>query len=365
MSSQKEGWLVAALDSIAQFRATKEPLKNVVRRLSMQRKLGPRERARMSDAVFAWSRAYKDVSTVGRKDYRSIDEAIIMDWLQSDKKQVGQSFPDWFIAKLSQAYGEKAPALLESLSQRAGPTLAFDPRHITLKNLCDALDNADVSYGLWPHFEEAVCIKAAKFRIEALPPAIGKHLWLMDPASQLVAHLAHPGAGKKILDACAGGGGKTQFLLSRGAKVTAMDVSETRIGEAKKRCRGEAVHFVVGDATKPELKAASLEHILVDAPCSGTGTIRRAPDLLLRLDETAVAGYVTLQRQIIRGILPILKKGGKLVYATCSILPEENGEQAKWAQKDLGLKLISERQLLPSLDDSDGFYVAIFQKTGD
>lgn len=356
MSLEKEGWFVAALDAISQFRATKEPLKNVVKRLSAQRKLGPRDRARMSDAVFAWSRAiHQTKPKANRQSFRQMDEAIIMDWLQSDKP-IEQSFPDWFVAKLNQAYGDQTSSLLESLAKRAGPTLAFDPRHTSKEEVCTALDEAKIEYVTWKHFEDAICIRAPKCRLEL------KHVWIMDGGSQLIAQLALPKDGKKILDACAGGGGKTQFLLSRGARVTAMDISERRLDEAKKRCRNERVHFVVGDATNPPFEAHSFEHILIDAPCSGTGTIRRAPDLLLRLSETELEGYVALQRQILKAMVHVLKPGGTLVYATCSILPEENHLQAKWAEEELGLKLTFEQQLLPSLDDSDGFYVAIFRK---
>ena len=295
MSLEKEGWFVAALDVISQFRATKEPLKNVVKRLSTQRKLGPRERSRMSDAVFAWSRIVHESEAVVEKlkklgvrrpTHRQIDEAIIAEWLQGESD--AQTFPAWFTSKLCQAYGDEAVALLESLQKRAGPTLAFDPRHTSKAEVCAALEAAQIEYADWKYLEDPICIRSQKFRTSLLPEQIQKHIWIMDGGSQLIAHLALPKDQKKILDACAGGGGKTKFLLSRGARVTAMDISERRLDEAKKRCGNERVHFVVGDATNPPFEAHSFETILIDAPCSGTGTIRRAPDLLLRLSENQI-----------------------------------------------------------------------------
>jgi 16S rRNA (cytosine967-C5)-methyltransferase len=373
MSTAQEGWLIAALDAISQFRATKEPLKNVVKRLITQRHLGSRERANMSDAVYAWSRAHGAGDSaiidelkrqgISRPSNRQIDEAIINHWLASGVAE--QTFPTWFVRKLESAYGDATPALLESLHKRAGVCLAVDTRHVSVAELGSALDTLGTTYQHWQHFEEAICITQDRFRIESLPQDLQRYVWIMDPGSQLVAHLAMPTPGKKILDACAGGGGKCQFLLSRGAKVTALDISEKRLADAKKRCRGEAVHFVVGDATDPPFEPRTFEYILLDAPCSGTGTLRRAPDLLLRLDETKLAGYVALQRQILVSMFKLLKAKGTLVYATCSILPEENREQVAWALQNFKLNLVSERQLLPSQDDSDGFYVAILEKTGD
>jgi 16S rRNA (cytosine967-C5)-methyltransferase len=154
-------------------------------------------------------------------------------------------------------------------------------------------------------------------------------------------------------------------LVSRGAKVVAMDVSERRLESAKKRCPGEAVRFVVGDATEPPFKPASFDYILLDSPCSGTGTLRRAPDLLLRLQESDLPAFVDLQRRLITSMAGLLNPGGQLVYATCSLLAEENHEQIAWALAAFGLDLVSERQLLPSQDNSDGFYVAVLRKPGE
>lgn len=368
MSSEKEGWLVAALDAISQFRATKEPLKNVVKRLGAQRKLGPRERSRMSNAVFAWSRVAHQSDAVvlklkeagiNRPSHRQVDEAIITEWLSGESDSV-QTFPEWFVSKLQHAYGDEVPSLLESLQQRAGPTLAFDPRHTNKAEICAALDEAKIEHANWKHLDDAIAIRSPKFRLTSLPEPIQQHIWIMDGGSQLIADLALPKDGKKILDACAGGGGKTQFLLSRGARVTAMDISERRLDDAKKRCRNERVHFVVGDAINPPFEPHSFDHILIDAPCSGTGTLRRAPDLLLRVSENEIESYVALQRKILMAMASVLRPRGTLIYATCSILPEENHAQANWATQKLGLTLVSEQQLLPSLDDSDGFYVAKF-----
>lgn len=363
ISPNQPGWFVAALDAISQFRATKEPLKNIAKRIAEKRRLGPRERTKMSDAVFAWARVASDSSTKGRASFREFDEAILRKWLEGETGET--RFPAWFVASLENAYGDRSPALLEALHRRAGPSLAVDIRKSSVAAVCAALDAAQVSYARWAHFDEAICILEQRFRLEKLPQDIQRCVWLMDPASQLVAQAAVPPSGVKILDACAGAGGKTQFLLSRGAKVIAMDVSKRRLDNAKIRCRGETVTFEVGDATNPPFKPGSLEHILLDAPCSGTGTVRRAPDLLLRLTQEQVQKYVELQRSMLVSLCTLLKQGGRLVYATCSILPKENQEQVAWALSALPVKCISERQLLPSQDDSDGFFVAVLEKSGE
>lgn len=371
MSLKKEAWLVAALDAIAQFRATKEPLRNVVKRLSVQRRLGSRDRAKMSDVTFAWSRMSEmsqdaimlelKQQGITRPSVRQIDEAIINKCAQGESS-ADVEYPEWFIAKVTKAYAQEAPELLKSLHVRAGPTLAVDTRYTKISAVTAALDALDVSYELSERVEEAIRIVQTPFRVESLPKALQSHVWIMDESSQYAASQVQAKIGDRVLDYCAGGGGKTRFLSSRGASVVAMDISERRILSAKERCHDDDVVFVVADGLKPPFEDASFEWILVDAPCTGTGTLRRAPDLLMRLKASDIADYVKLQRDLLQNATRLLKPSGVLVYATCSIFPEENMEQVAWAQSSLDLTSLHTLQLLPSKDASDGFFVATLKK---
>lgn len=371
MSLKKDVWLIAALDAIAQFRATKEPLKNVVRRLSTQRHLGAHDRRNMSEAVFGWSRIHASGQSnvmrelkqkgISRPTVRQIDEAIIAKWLQ-EGGQGKADFPEWFAAKLSKAYGDEAGDLMMSLQHRAGPTLAIDIRHASMDEVCAALDGLGVAYGISDLFKEAIRIVQSPFRIESLPKALQHHVWLMDESSQLAASQVRPKGDEWVLDLCAGGGGKTRFLSTRGAKVVAMDISERRIISARERCEDGAAIFMVADGCHPPFEEGSFDWILLDAPCSGTGTLRRAPDLLLRLKESDIPEFVALQRQLLQSAYRLLKPSGVLIYATCSIFPEENHQQISWAQEGLKFSHLHELQLLPSRDHTDGFYVAALKK---
>lgn len=154
--------------------------------------------------------------------------------------------------------------------------------------------------------------------------------WVQDAAAALPARLLAPLAGETVADLCAAPGGKTLQLAAAGAKVTAIDISASRMQRLREnlaRC-GLAADLVTGDALewRPE---ALLDAVLLDAPCSATGTIRRHPELPLIRDGAAIDGLVALQAQLIDHALTLLRPGGRLVYAVCSILPAEGEEQLR------------------------------------
>src|SRR3989338_6128198 len=121
----------------------------------------------------------------------------------------------------------------------------------------------------------------------------------MDEGSQIIAQTVNAMPGGLVLDMCAGGGGKTRYLLQTGAEITAMDISEKRLQESLKREGVKAAKHVTADGLNPPFEKDSFDWVLVDAPCSGTGTLRRAPDVLTRLTEEKVKEYVELQQGLI------------------------------------------------------------------
>lgn len=371
MQTDKEAWLIATLDAIAQFRATKEPLKNVVKRVAVQRRLGARDRAKMSEAAFFWSRKYElgqehiaqklKSQGIGRPTIRQMDEFVLSAFCEGEESSPAE-FPEWFIKKITSGYKEGTEALLQSLTTRAGPTLAVDTRYAKVSSVLEALDELDVKYVLGKRMGESIRILQSPFRLEALPKALHPHVWVMDESSQFAASQVQAAPEEMVLDYCAGGGGKTRFLSSRGAKLVAMDISERRLLNAKERCDLDEVLFVVADGRDPPFEDETFDWVIVDAPCSGTGTLRRAPDLLLRLKESEIAEFVKLQREILQGAFRVLKPNGVLIYATCSLFKEENADQVEWALKKFNLELETSVQLLPSTDETDGFFVATLKK---
>lgn len=169
----------------------------------------------------------------------------------------------------------------------------------------------------------------------------GETLWI-DNGSLMIAQKIQAKPAERVLDLCAGAGGKTKILLTTGADITAVDISDKRLAKIP------GVKRIVADARHIQLPP--FDWILVDAPCSGTGTLRRAPDLFGRLQESDVARYAQLQKEIVKNAIQLLKPTGKLIYATCSLLEEENHTHLD------GLEILESSYL------EDGFFMAVFQK---
>ncbi|MBI3562418.1 MAG: 16S rRNA (cytosine(967)-C(5))-methyltransferase RsmB [Gammaproteobacteria bacterium] len=204
---------------------------------------------------------------------------------------------------------------------------------------------------------------------------------VQDTAAQLVAPLLHPQPGERILDACAAPGGKTLHLLElqpRLHQLVALDNDAARLQrvEANLRRAGLSATLVQGDAADPTLwwDRRPFDRILIDAPCSATGVIRRHPDIKVLRRASDLAKLAEQQQQILQALWPLLSPGGMLVYSTCSVLTQENDaplEKFLATHADATLDPIRAewghptrvgRQLLPGEDDMDGFYYARLQK---
>jgi 16S rRNA (cytosine967-C5)-methyltransferase len=189
----------------------------------------------------------------------------------------------------------------------------------------------------------------------------------MDDGSQAVAHSVEARAGETVLDLCAGGGGKARILAATGARVVAADVDAGRLT----RSLPEGARGVVVDGVAPPFRPASFDRVLVDAPCSGTGTLRRAPDLALRLVEDDLAGLVATQRALLTAALDVVRPGGRVVYATCSLLADENGgvvDAVVAGRRDVrrlpAPPPFSTRGMLAP-PTSDGFFVAVVERAAE
>jgi 16S rRNA (cytosine967-C5)-methyltransferase len=215
---------------------------------------------------------------------------------------------------------------------------------------------------------------------------------VQDEGSQLIAQMAKPKPGQLVVDGCAGGGGKTlqmAAMMENKGMLYALDTHERRLADLPKRTRRAGVHNVrtqaIGSNRGREVTKlfGKADVVLVDAPCSGSGVLRRNPDSRWKLGEERVTELVALQRTILEGYVPMLKVGGRLVYATCSLLQEENEEQVAWllaAHPNLQLVKASEHfaqhglkeaaaavgdmmNLRPHRHGTDGFFAAIVERT--
>lgn len=225
-----------------------------------------------------------------------------------------QKLPRWLRQPLVHSYGRDIVAAIEAVQAREPPL------DLTLRGEMPAPAGAllpTCSLRLW-----------TPGQISTLPGYADGGWWVQDAAAALPAKLLAPRVGERILDLCAAPGGKTLQLAASGADVTALDISGPRVArlQANLARTGLSASLVTADALhwQPE---APFDAILLDAPCSATGTIRRHPDLPFVKDGSEVASLVALQSTLIDRALDWLKPGGRLVYSTCSLLPEEGEAQ--------------------------------------
>jgi 16S rRNA (cytosine967-C5)-methyltransferase len=293
--------------------------------------------------------------------------------------------PDWLWERLVAAYGaDEAAAIAQGLLGTAPLDLRVNLDKLGRDEALARLEIEGAPTALSP----------AGIRMRG-KPAINRHalfldgsLEVQDEGSQLLAYLLAPRRGEMVADFCAGAGGKTlalSMLMHGTGRVYAMDVSEKRLRELAPRAARAGisnVHPIVlsdeGDLRARRL-AGKLDRVLVDAPCSGFGTLRRNPDLKWRHQETAIAELAAKQARILKAAAKLVKPGGRLVYATCSILPEENEAVADafaaghrdFKSLPCGELLAAQRipvetgerlRLWPHRHGTDGFFAAAFEK---
>ena len=197
------------------------------------------------------------------------------------------------------------------------------------------------------------------------------HFEVQDAGSQCIADFTKAEPGMRVIDACAGAGGKTLALAAKmknKGKIVSMDVEKNKLDELMRRARraGAGIiepRVIESSKTIKRLKD-SADCLLLDVPCSGLGTMRRNPDLKWKLKESFLKEVKEKQKNILQQYSQMVKPGGKMVYATCSILPSENENQvALFLKNNPGFKLEEEHAILPSQHNSDGFYMARMVKS--
>ena len=194
---------------------------------------------------------------------------------------------------------------------------------------------------------------------------------VQDASSQLVAKFLEVSPGMKVVDACAGAGGKTLHiasLMENKGQIIAMDIYESKLKKLKIRARRNGVHnveFKVIDSTKPIKKLYNkADRVLIDAPCSGLGVLRRNPDAKWKLEPEFVNRIKEVQQNVLQNYSKMVKPGGKLVYATCSILPSENQKQIETFLKSeagANFKFVKDKNILAHESGYDGFYMALLE----
>ncbi|MGE5768838.1 MAG: RsmB/NOP family class I SAM-dependent RNA methyltransferase, partial [Betaproteobacteria bacterium] len=295
--------------------------------------------------------------------------------------------PDWLYERLAAQYGaDETLALAQALNQPA----PLDLRVNTLKTSREALLEALTADGM-AAVPGALSPLAVRLRDK---PALARHpLFLagafevQDEGSQLLGYLLEPKRGEMVVDFCAGAGGKTLLLgalMRNTGRLYAFDVSDRRLAKLKPRLARSGLSNVHPARieherdTKIKRLSGKADRVLVDAPCSGLGTLRRNPDLKWRQDESSVAELTAKQAAILAAAATLVRPGGRLVYATCSLLHAENETiveaflaghpgftlvPAADVLARQGIEVEGEMlRLLPHRHRTDGFFAAILER---
>ena len=314
------------------------------------------------------------VNAILRNASRKLEQKIFPE-LSSDRKErisYLESFPLWLVKDLYKWVGNsEGENIIKAFNKKPSIDLRINQLKTNLDNFLKVLHENKIDAEIIKDLHNGITLKSNPRSIKNLP-GYSDGLWtIQDRSSQWIAPLLNPKEGEKILDACAAPGSKSTHLAeltNDSAEIIAVDRSAKRLKILQsnlERLNLKSVNTLKADATSLiELNPKFISYfdkILLDAPCSGIGTLSRNPDSRWSLSKEKIKSLTLLQEKLLQSILPLLKKDGTLVYSTCTICPDENNLLIeRFIEKNKTLKLVSQKQILPSLDyPGDGFYSAI------
>jgi len=379
-------------------------------------KIGQRDRAVIADSVYAALRRRRLLgSLAGTTSPRCLALATwtlllgaslreIEPWLRGEEPQwlagvkraaaAAQPFevqcelPDWVIEKLRQRFDE--PALLQvarGLAQTAPLDLRVNSMKMTREAAARRLADDGISAAITPYSPDGLRL-AGRPAINRHPVFLEGGVEVQDEGSQLLCHLVAPKRGEMVVDFCAGAGGKTLALgalMRSTGRLYAFDISPKRLAGLKPRLARSGLSNVhpqriegVNDARVKRL-GGKIDRVLVDAPCSGLGTLRRNPDMKWRQKPEDIVELAGKQTSLLAAAAKLVRPGGRIVYATCSILEDENREVAEaFLASHAQFRLVPAVEVLgkerieletgeyfevwPHIHGTDGFFAAVFER---
>ena len=378
--------------------------------------MGMRDRAFVAEGVFAYLRRKRSLEGLaGSAHPRHLALAVVLregsgsvrdlagvanhaelEWLAALKGRlrdplppaVAADVPDWLWERLGAAYGDDERAALTRAWQSAAPfDLRVNPLRTRREDALAALQAEGFDVAPTPFAPLGLRVQGR--------PSLARHPWIVDgrlevqdEGSQLIGHLVAPRRSDMVVDFCAGAGGKTLLLgalMRSQGRLYAFDVSAPRLERLAPRLARSGLSNVHPQRlaserdTRVKRLAGKIDRVLVDAPCTGLGTARRNPDLKWRQRETDVAELAAKQARILAAAAMLVKPGGRLVYATCSVLPEENDAivdgflaatsefvqvdaAAELARASIPLDTGPRLRVLPHRHGTDGFFAAILER---
>jgi 16S rRNA (cytosine967-C5)-methyltransferase len=295
-------------------------------------------------------------------------------------KQIASGLPKWLYKKLEAEYQNGFADLAANMQVKAPIWLRVNTRKLSHAHFSDELEKAGIEYTVSSEHPEAVVLSKG-YDVTSLPGFDLGWFAVQDGAAQLAAHYLNPEQAETILDCCAAPGGKTCHIIEfqpNIAKTVALEIDAKRAIRIEENLvrLGHNAEIIVGDASAPEKwwDGQLFDRVLLDAPCSATGIIRRHPDIKWLRKAKDIDVLVSLQKQILDSIWPLIKPGGMMLYVTCSVLPEENYLQIRDFLSRNTNALLDDtfyndsvekpgKQILPGDQQMDGFYYARLLKS--
>lgn len=386
--------VVDALEEIFQGKIFAD--KVIQKTLKKDKRWGARDRAFIAETTYnivRWYRLLYEIRGAQPKSksdwweiigiWFSINEVQLPDWKEfakldapsilqqhaklSDRRIIKESIPDWLDEIGVEELGIKWPPTLSALNQQAPLVIRVNTLKTDRASLQKIL--ADKGIESTAHGKEALIL--TKRRNLFTLPEFKKGLFeIQDGSSQEVANFLAVEPGMWVIDACAGAGGKTLHIgaqMKNKGKIFALDIHEWKLRELRKRATRAGIDNIENRpiVNQKVLKRLTerADRLLLDVPCSGLGVLKRNPDAKWKIDVAFLNKVKNIQKHILHTYPKMLKKGGQMVYATCSILPSENQQQVQaFLEANEEFTLIKEQQLLPQDNGFDGFYMALIQK---
>lgn len=378
--------------------------KVVARALKKDKRWGSADRKFVAETIYEivrWKRLYAEIADVKEPFNREnlwrmfaawavLRGYPIPDWTQlqgtperkikgrfdelSKNRAIKESIPDWMdalgVKELGEAVWSKE---IKAQNEQAKVILRVNTLKTTKEKLRAILMDLNIETEFLKDQNDALVLKerANVFLTQAFKDGLFE---VQDASSQLVAPLLDVKPGMRVVDTCAGAGGKTLHLASimqNKGQLIALDLYESKLNQLKLRARRNGAHNIetrVIESTKTIKKLhETADRVLIDAPCSGLGVLKRNPDSKWKLQPEFIENIKKIQAEVLENYSKIVKPGGKLVYATCSVLPSENQEQIqKFLTSDSGknFKFIEDYKILAHQTGFDGFYMALLEKKG-
>lgn len=327
--------------------------------------------------------ATKLVNAVLRRYQRECDEIIEN---LSAMPSVEYNMPKWLVKRFNKHWPDHLESIIEASNIHPPMCIRVNEDQVSRETYLESLSDKGIKADIGEYSTSAIYLQNAQ-NVMDLPGFMDGLCSVQDEAAQLSAHILNPEADEKILDACAAPGGKTGHLLEKApsSQLTAVELEPWRLEKIESNLErlGYPVSLICADAGDLDAwwDGNTFDKVLLDVPCSATGVIRRNPDIKINRKPADINELIEIQKQIVDQVWKTVKAGGYMLYATCSLMPEENEQQvARFLEEhkdamevplntlnsslelNWGEAVSHGRQLMPTINGHDGFYYCLIRK---